>query len=243
MKKKHQHILFHDESSYLNLPNQRFYRKLYTYYQKLAALTNPIWWLLDKRTKTVLDVGCGQGYPMQLLRIVRDVEATGVDLFDEYLKEAKKLNIYTKLVKADVTKLPFKDKSFDSVICLQVIEHLPTKKGLKLLQDLERIAKYQVIVTTPLGFCEHPHMDNNELQEHHSGWDDNDFIKQGYSIKHQSLNVFFGNNGVVHKKIPKVIKAAIFGLDKALMPLFFVLPKLANYWIIAYKKVDSDEKK
>lgn len=230
---KHDH-----HSSYIELPDNKVYRFLYDAYLRMSSLLDPLLWLLDKRTKTILDVGCGQGYPMQLLKMSKqDLKATGVDLFDGYLKEAKKLGVYEKLVKADVRTLPFKSKSFDSVICLQVIEHLSKKNGYALLKRLENIARYQVIVTTPLGYFDHPDMDHNKLQRHLSGWEDKDFEKYGYKVMHQSFNFLFGNQGLVHQNIPRFIKGPLFVIDKISTPLFFIFPKLANYWIIAYKRL------
>lgn len=226
-------------SSYIELPDSKFQRSLYKIYFWISILTNPIWWILDKKTKTILDVGCGPGYPMELLKKVKpNLEATGVDLFDEYLKRAKKLGVYNKLIKSDVRKLPFKEREFDTVICLQVIEHLSKRQGLELLKNLERIAKYQVILTTSFGFFEHPDVDENKLQRHLSGWEDDDFRKRGYKTKHQGLTLLFGNDGLVHKRIPIPFKVAMFILDKILMPFYLLIPGFADYLIISYKKIN-----
>lgn len=228
----------HGHSSYIELPNNKVYKVFYAVYLRMSSILDPLVWLLDGRTKTILDVGCGQGYPMQLLKISKkDLKATGVDLFEEYLREAKKLGVYEKLVKSDVMKLPFKSKTFDTVICLQVIEHLPKKDGIELIKRLEDIAKYQVIVTTPLGYFDHPDMDHNKLQRHLSGWEDKDFEEYGYKVMHQSFNFLFGNQGLVHQNIPKLLKGLLFVIDKISTPLIFIFPQLGNYWIVAYKKL------
>lgn len=224
------------KSSFLVLPKSKVYRLLFLLYEWLSAATEPLVWILDRRVKTILDVGCGQGYPMKRLRILRSVRATGVDLFPRYIKEAKKSGIYEKVIRGDVTKLKFKPKSFDAVICLQVIEHVTKKDGLKMIKSMEKLAKYQVIIATPYHFFEHPDMDNNKLQRHLSHWPDEEFKKMGYSVHHQSLEIFFGNDGLVHKNIPKVFKAFIFTLDHILTPLYWFVPGIANYWTVAHKK-------
>lgn len=230
-------------SSFLVLPQSKIYRKLYRVYEWLCAITNPVWWLLDPKSKTVLDVGCGQGYPMQMLKMVRsDLKITGVDLFKDYLKEAKKSGIYEKLVNVDVNKMKFKDKSFDTVICLQVVEHQTKKNALKLIKNMERMAKKQVIIATPLGYFDHPEMDGNVLQRHLSGWDDSDFTQMGYRVTHQSLSLFFGNDGIVHKNIPSFIKALIFILDHLLTPIYFLFPKTSDYWIVACKNIKENDR-
>lgn len=225
------------KSSYLRLPKNKLHRFLFGIYEWLCVLTNPVWWILDKRSKSILDVGCGQGYPMQMLNKVRKLESTGVDLFDEYLHEAKRLKTHNHYIKQDITKLTFPPNSFDTVMCLQLIEHLSKKQGEGLLKKMEKIARYQVIVATPLGYCDHPEMDDNRLQKHLSGWENKDFLKRGYIVKHQSLKIFLGNDGLVHKSISRSVKAAIFILDHLLTPVYFFFPKTADNGIVAYKQL------
>lgn len=68
-------------------------------------------------------------------------------------------------------------RSFDVVLCTEVVEHLPKSDGLKLLQDLRSIARRCVVVTTPYGFMHHDPADcpgepwaKNPYQKHLSGF-------------------------------------------------------------------------
>jgi len=54
----------------------------------------------------------------------------------------------------DVRKLPFKQKSFDTVLCMEVIEHLEKEEAIRLIEDMEKIARKKIIITTPVGFWE-----------------------------------------------------------------------------------------
>ena len=65
-----------------------------------------------------------------------------------FLKRFKKLNhdyttadLYSPIadVKADITKLPFKDNSFDVIFCNHVLEHIPD--DTKAMQELFRVLK------------------------------------------------------------------------------------------------------
>jgi SAM-dependent methyltransferase len=228
-----------ENSSFLTKPKNSVLGRLFEAYEYLCAFTNPVWWVMDKNSKTVLDVGCGQGYPMRELKRMMDIDATGVDLFPAYLKEARKLKIYRKLIMSDVRKMSFADKSFDVVVSFQVIEHMTKKDGLQMMKNLERIARKQVIIATPLGYCDHPETDHNHLQKHLSGWLDEDFQKKGYDVHHQGLKLFFGNDGLVHKRIPSFLKSIIFIIDRLLMPVYFIFPSLSDYWIIASKTVSK----
>lgn len=71
-----------------------------------------------KRPLKILDAGCGTGAALIYLSGFGDV--MGVDISDEALKFAKKRG---KVLKADVSALPFKDKTFDVVICLDLLYH------------------------------------------------------------------------------------------------------------------------
>src|SRR5438552_3778458 len=93
-------------------------------------------WLLKKninkkKIKTILELGCGTGYFADLINGENDFDITGLDIFEPYLKICKTKGKYKKLLKADLTKkLNFPYKSFDAVVCLQTIEHMPKKIGL-----------------------------------------------------------------------------------------------------------------
>ena len=72
---------------------------------------------VDPRTR-ILDVGCGSS------RIVQDLpRAVGLDV---QIKKLRRIAPHTrKVVQATMTRLPFMSASFDTLICSQVIEHVP----------------------------------------------------------------------------------------------------------------------
>ena len=109
-------------------------------YIPFSAL-NTVWRKLDKSSKTILDVGCGKGEPMAFINRHGRFKAVGIDIFRPYLVEARRKGVYHDLILGDVRFLPFKDKSFDAVICMEVLEHLEKEDGEKLLLELERVVK------------------------------------------------------------------------------------------------------
>lgn len=105
-----------------------------------------------KGNEKVLEVGCGRGFYVKTLNEVwPKLDITGVDLNEKYLSVAKKFvnDDKVKLIKADATDLPFKDKSFDRIICSEVLEHIPDDQ--KAISEMHRVLKPGgiVIITVP----------------------------------------------------------------------------------------------
>lgn len=101
----------------------------------------------------ILDVGCGAGYFFQeVRRRIAPRYAVGVDLFLPFLSACRRTKVYDDVILCDVRALPFSKRSFDSVLCTEVIEHLEKRDGIDLIRQLEGIAERNVVITTPVGF-------------------------------------------------------------------------------------------
>lgn len=98
---------------------------------------------------TTLDAGCGNGrhswevYNRNHSPIVAfDIDAVCVKknkyMLDS-LKEQKEIKDDYHLLIANVTKLPFKDGSFDKIICSEVLEHIPEDKVV--VEELLRVLR------------------------------------------------------------------------------------------------------
>ena len=105
----------------------------------------------------VLDVGCGTGrHACEIFRTL-GADVVGVDLRMEDLRKAA-LTLYLMdgdndgswiISKADATKLPFRDDSFDVVICSEVLEHIPENRAA--IAELVRVLKKgkNLVVSVP----------------------------------------------------------------------------------------------
>ena len=92
---------------------------------------------------TILDLGCATGnYSAALKELGYDVK--GADVNPEYVRKSKERGIDAVVIDDTV---PFPDKSFDTVICFEVIEHVPDVQ--KLLKEAKRLARKNVLFTTP----------------------------------------------------------------------------------------------
>jgi len=145
--------------------------------------------ILDKNTKTLLDVGCGRGGNILVIKRQHArarIKVVGFDIFKPYVCECVELGVYDDLLICDAKQMPFNLKgSFDVVLCSELIEHMTKREGEKLLDNVEKIALRQVIVTTPVGYTEGSYNkieEDNTYQIHRSGWDPADFRKRGYKV-------------------------------------------------------------
>jgi ubiquinone/menaquinone biosynthesis C-methylase UbiE len=94
----------------------------------------------------ICDVGCGSGVLIRRLAEQRpDIQSlTGVDV---QLDEVGAANSKITFVQGRVENLPFADKSFDTVICTHVIEHVLDYR--MAIAELRRITRQRLIIVVP----------------------------------------------------------------------------------------------
>lgn len=138
-------------------------------YMPLTAL-NTLWRLLDKDAQSILDVGCGRGEPMKFINRSKKFYMVSLDIFKPYLIEAKRNGTHSDYILCDVRMMPVREKTFDVVLCVEVLEHLRREDGVKLIKSMEKVARKQVILTTPVNkYVQHAY-DDNPWQEHKYVW-------------------------------------------------------------------------
>lgn len=179
---------------------------------------------------TILDVGCGTGTPMELIKLDNpNAKATGVDIYKPYIDEAESKEIYDKIIQTEVTNLPFKEKEFDVVVCFHVIEHLEKDKGLELLTNLEKLAKKRVIVAMPVGDFPQDEYDGNEYQVHRSAWYPQDLKSRGYKVVGQGLKAIYRTDNLVLKY--GIWTNVIFAVGMLFQPVLFFKPELGTFML------------
>lgn len=131
---------------------------------------------------SVLDVGCG-AYS-SLAYVPKTFTSVGVDIYKPAVESSKKLAIHDAYVLGDAAHLSryFKPKSFDAVVALDIVEHLPKKDALAMISQMESIARKRVIILTPNGFRHQHAFEGNPHQVHKSGWSVSEFEKLGYRV-------------------------------------------------------------
>lgn len=122
--------------------------------------------------------------------VLRCKSLLGCELVDKYLDVAKK---YYPVIKFDLRDPNafniFVNKSFDVVICLDVVEHLEYQTAIRVIGAMERIARKKIIIYTPSKFesnCEHVEeswgLGENEHQEHKCWIAPERFRSWGYKV-------------------------------------------------------------
>lgn len=98
--------------------------------------------------ESVLDAGCGEGMVLSFLeKDLKDKKVYAVD-FDAEEVESAKINLpHVACAKGDIYNLAFADKSFDLVMCTEVLEHL--ERPQDALKELRRVSKKYCLITVP----------------------------------------------------------------------------------------------
>lgn len=104
------------------------------------------------RGDRVLDLGCGEGRHLHGLHMLGGIEGIGVDLDEVSLERARAglehlgpSDASISFLRADAHGLPFPDRSFDALICSEVLEHLAdpeaaVREAARLVKPLGSLA-------------------------------------------------------------------------------------------------------
>jgi SAM-dependent methyltransferase len=100
----------------------------------------------DALGPTICDVGCGTG------ALLRHVRANSSELFTrtagvDFVENAGKIGDKIEFISGWVESLPFADKSFDTVVCTHVVEHILDYRSA--IAELRRITSRRLIIVVP----------------------------------------------------------------------------------------------
>lgn len=187
-----------------------------------------------KKMRTVLDIGCGKGLVAGYGIRRKDVCMVGVDIFEPDLRIARERGAHDTHILSDARFLPFKEKSFDAVMCLELLEHLDREEGLRLIRNAEAIAVRKVIISTPVGFLDVDAGANrsqqdefNPYQDHKGGWEPGELRALGYKVYYNNylhrLEKFLADR---HRTWSWLASTIIFSL---LAPLNWLSPRFGSH--------------
>ena len=109
----------------------------YVYNRRVRVLTRELSALLPANGQ-VLDVGCGDGLLAALMQKDKpNVIITGIDVL-------VRDHTHIPVVKFDGTTIPFPDRSFDTVVFVDVLHH--TNDPVLLLREAARVARNTIVI-------------------------------------------------------------------------------------------------
>ena len=103
--------------------------------------------LQEFHPQKILDVG-GEGF------LPYFIDATVVSV-----------NVKDREILYNGERLPFEDSSFDAVVSLDTLEHLPKGRRVEFCTEMVRVARDVVILSAPLGTPEHVEFEKQWIAE------------------------------------------------------------------------------
>ena len=188
---------------------------------------------------SVLDIGCGRDSPVGHLK--RSFRSEGIDIYPQCIQISQKHHYHDTYRLGDVRKLShyYPNKSFDTLISVDVIEHLTKPESLKMITQMEKIARKRVILMTPRGYIDQGAYDGNPYQVHHSGWETKELQDLGYTVYGLRGLKFLRNDEATIRFHPWIF----WGLCSAISEvLLYYFPDL-SFQLFAVKSVQPDSPK
>lgn len=98
-------------------------------------------WLADLHLRlpaaaAVLDLGCGCGVPVARFLADAGHHVTGVDISDVQIERARHLVPTGTFLRADATRLDLPPASFDAVVCLYALIHMPLADQPRVIREI-----------------------------------------------------------------------------------------------------------
>jgi ubiquinone/menaquinone biosynthesis C-methylase UbiE len=142
------------------------------------------------RPANLLDIGTGRGvFLWPLLDALPYLPVTCIDRLDYRIADLQAIRAggvqRLEAIRADVTALPFADRSFDVVTMLEVLEHVPETR--KALAEVCRVARHFLIFSVPSkedNNPEHIHLFNQQQFRALLGEQGIRRISIGYEVNH-----------------------------------------------------------
>lgn len=88
----------------------------------------------------ILDVGSASGWFLsELKKEFKNSECVGIDTHKAAINYGKKKYKNIKLVRADAHKIPFKENTFEVIVCCEVLEHVEEPEVV--IKEMKRVLK------------------------------------------------------------------------------------------------------
>ncbi len=102
---------------------------------------------------SLLDYGCGDGkyFPYFCDAGLQPKNIWGVEVSEIRVKRCQNIGWSNAKLLIPNAPLPFSDGQFDVINCMEVIEHIPAKEGVRVMSELRRVLRPGgcLIISTP----------------------------------------------------------------------------------------------
>jgi len=202
---------------------------------------NVVWKSVDKKYNKILDVGCGDGKMMGLINRHKQFSAVAVEIHEPTLRGCRMRGVHSDYIIGNAVNLPVKRKSFDTVLCSEVLEHLEKKKGWEMIRAVEEIACKRVIISMPSQWPLIEKYDTVEdaLYGHKSSWSPHELRESGYRVRGFGLrHIRVGgirSEGGLMWALPRVLRPLGYIIWVLAGPFVWFFPKAADHMICIKK--------
>lgn len=128
----------------MNINLQEIYNRFAAVYESnrdlfdVGEIFNEFYAGLSLDNGHLLDLGCGAGEPFARWFIERGWQVTGVDFSSQMLELAACSAPEMKTILADMTEVDFPENSFEAVIAVYSLFHVPRENHPQLFQNIQR---------------------------------------------------------------------------------------------------------
>ena len=194
---------------------------------RLATMINGI------ENKSVIDICCGEGGIIARLAEYDKTKIGGLDIFRPSLDKAMRLDVYRGLVQGHALFLPFKDKCTDIAVSIAALEHLSKEDGIRLVEEMTRIARKVVVVSCPVVRWEQDPLDGNPYQKHLYHWTIPELREMGFQ---DMVGVGLrGMSGRIWGSLLRTYVSPVLGLMTLLATVIsYRIPRIASN-VVAWK--------
>ena len=102
----------------------------------------------------ILDLGCGAGIPTAKFLTGKGIRVTGIDLSETMLNLARKNVPNGEFLKMDMNELKFNKNTFDGIISVYALFHVPRDKHIDIFRKAFEIMKSGGILMINIGIHE-----------------------------------------------------------------------------------------
>jgi hypothetical protein len=158
--------------------------------------------------ETALDLDCGYRSSAGRYGFRSSI---GLDSSEPYLRESRRRAVHKEYVKADISFIPFRPKSFDVIIAVETLDRLTREEGAALLRGMEELARKRVVVTTSNRHLEHRTDVGHGAKEHKPGWEAAELVSLGFKVRGSGgwQKVGWGMSKMKHKSAIVRVLASI----------------------------------